>query len=616
MKSAMIPITNHPGVQINPNLAVILANNMMGWYYERYVNIFMDETHIDYVDNVNYEGVVTKIRVFPYTEIVGNVQTIIKNAIECGHFLHIWADEYYIEYSTRYKRKHFVHPLMIYGYDDVSAKFKAIFFDIRRGQIFIDVTYTQFFESVKNVRAYYCLGGNDDAIKQTITECKFVKEAKGIFHLNVLLRQLKNYLYCTTDYLTSWYTLSRPGLCESSNVIYGIQIYQQLIKFLSLPKEYIPIHYKAIHDFISHKKVILERLKYIENEYDCGEYFRKLINDFEKHCRKLEQIRLLNMKLQAKVGEPIASLCCEKDFLCNLRNTLEESYLLEINLIPQIIKCISSLMYPKNYLSSFKVLSIDCNSSCYNRIDKVFYFDDKKIYANRIDVVSQGGGCKNAIDYIIINDKWIYYLDMEYLNESPIRTINCIPEQLKSIKINANDNELQQRLNIFIISEDVNDSNRRVIQLDNRWRGFHHMKNVGFSNGIQFNIVGSDPFIIRDGLCIDSEVYRYIHIRMKVSADTDRAQIYFTTNNSPGLSENASLFFTLNPHPGEHSYYIDMGQSPMWTGMIYSIRLDPAHFYDNYIWKEKPEAICEVTQFEFIKRCHYELSNMQKNIFC
>jgi hypothetical protein len=43
-----------------------------------------------------------------------------------------WIDEYYIPERTRYKRDHFKHDLLVYGYDDENKMFTVIGYGVNR----------------------------------------------------------------------------------------------------------------------------------------------------------------------------------------------------------------------------------------------------------------------------------------------------------------------------------------------------------------------------------------------------------------------------------------------------------------------------------------------------
>ena len=65
----ILPLNNSSALQINFILGIILAGDMNGWFMERYVNIFMNGALLDYVDNVNYAGVINLGRCYTYDEV-------------------------------------------------------------------------------------------------------------------------------------------------------------------------------------------------------------------------------------------------------------------------------------------------------------------------------------------------------------------------------------------------------------------------------------------------------------------------------------------------------------------------------------------------------------------
>lgn len=64
---------------------------------------------------------------YTYDEVKSNcIIDIIEREIKQNNFLHIWVDEIAISPSIRYKRRHFVHPMMVYGYDEERQIVKAV----------------------------------------------------------------------------------------------------------------------------------------------------------------------------------------------------------------------------------------------------------------------------------------------------------------------------------------------------------------------------------------------------------------------------------------------------------------------------------------------------------
>ena len=181
-----LPLNTTNALQINPNLGIILSADMTGWFYERYVNIFMNGTTIDYVDNVNYSGLIAVQRHYRYDEIVANgIISIIEKELDNGSYMHVWVDEFALPQSIRYNKNHFVHPLMVYGYDDTQRVVFGVFFDINKGQVLAEINYQDFFNETATLNKTYQYGGTEDAIKKTVLVCALPEQIKGVFHIDV-----------------------------------------------------------------------------------------------------------------------------------------------------------------------------------------------------------------------------------------------------------------------------------------------------------------------------------------------------------------------------------------------------------------------------------------------
>lgn len=65
----ILPINTDPETHINFYLSMILTNeNMRAWFYERYYNLVMYEDIIDFIDNINYSGIIGHVRSYSWDE--------------------------------------------------------------------------------------------------------------------------------------------------------------------------------------------------------------------------------------------------------------------------------------------------------------------------------------------------------------------------------------------------------------------------------------------------------------------------------------------------------------------------------------------------------------------
>ncbi len=81
-----------------------------------------------------------------------------------------------------------------------------------------------------------------------------------------------------------------------------------------------------------------------------------------------------------------------------------------------------------------------------------------------------------------------------------------------------------------------------------------------------------DSSIIAHDLDIDISEADILHIRME-SDKNYWFQVYFATEDNPGLGENKKV--TGDTYQGERDYYINMGSNENWTGVLNTLRIDP-----------------------------------------
>ncbi len=89
----------------------------------------------------------------------------------------------------------------------------------------------------------------------------------------------------------------------------------------------------------------------------------------------------------------------------------------------------------------------------------------------------------------------------------------------------------------------------------------------------------SDPYIslsYADATpAVYADDYRYVALRVRASGlTTSRFKLYFSTNDLPDPTEELTGSFTMTTDGAYHTYFVDMGANPNWTGKLRSIRLD------------------------------------------
>ena len=594
----MSQLQNNFFIQLNPLLYFISEPDRTNWINERYVNLLTYDGIVDYVDNVNYSGIFHHIQTYGINELVDFHETL-KHAVVDNQFSVLWVDEFYLSASSRrYNVSHFVHPLIVYDYNEETDQYNVIFFDITKGQVFINIDADELSVAMSSVSTYYEYGADFGAIKNSLSIYKPSSTFKGEYHLNVFIKNLSHYLYCIKDNGADWYNLQRKHLYYSRNVVYGVQIYQVLIEELNSPE--CRINYKTIHDFTKHKRFLYEKLLYIEKEYYISQTLKNMIEQFGKHADTLERIRLLNLKYQTKNGNFSASLSFDEEYITKLKNALEKGYNTEIDLLPKIIQELKSLKYAKRYLSEHQIISYEI---ALNEKEEVQYVKqialDKPVYSNRIDIVNsieQESSCGKTI---IVNDKYRYLIDENREKYSNIYSIDIPVTPIKKIECRSSE-PTGFSLNIICLPGQNNSLVSFDPELLRKYDGKNHIE-LKSENGNIFQCVyvGEDPYIYKLGYAIDASHYKYICIEMKSFGTSKTAQLFFVNSGYQNWSQQRMVEFEIIPDGELHIYTIDMTRNEQWHGFIGGIRLDPAHYDSHCIWKAEDNAECYIRSFVF-----------------
>lgn len=206
-------INTNQETYINFYLSMILCDEKQyGWFYERFINIAICNGIIDFVDNINYEGIISHSRSFSLEEMRQiKLYDIVEKTICNGGFLMIWVDEYDLSCSMRYNSRHFVHPLLIYGYDNDKEIYNVWFFDINRGFRTVEIPQKEIEIAMFDAGIYY-MDGSTAATISSLVNIFHVSPVlpKLPFNINVFVRHLRDYLYGVNNIFTERYSSIKP----------------------------------------------------------------------------------------------------------------------------------------------------------------------------------------------------------------------------------------------------------------------------------------------------------------------------------------------------------------------------------------------------------------------
>ena len=127
----------------------------------------------------------------------------------------IWVDEYDLSCSMRYNSCHFVHPLLIYGYDDNKEIYNVWFFDINNGFRTVEITQKEIEIAMFDATIYYMSGSTEAIILSLVSIFQVSLVFPRLpFNINVFISHLRDYLYGMNNIFTERYSSIKPEFCK------------------------------------------------------------------------------------------------------------------------------------------------------------------------------------------------------------------------------------------------------------------------------------------------------------------------------------------------------------------------------------------------------------------
>jgi hypothetical protein len=293
------------------------------WFNSSYIQLYVEENSglnfYDY-DFSHYHIPFLKKHSLPRDIVFNKEEHIIDFTIQWlkeGYYVYHFVDEYYIDTKFSYHRQHFIHEMLLYGYNDEEELFYTSGFDSRGIYTKQTVSYKQFEEafqkadiSVDYQNVVYLWQANDDCRYQF--DVDFVKE------------QL-------SDYMLSKNTSMRHRMFyPAKQSVFGLDVYDYLVHHIRQgvhKDEFINVVF--FHLLWEHKVNMTERIKYMERlDYlpDTG-----LSLEFKEIEQAFYDIR--NQSLES-------SLSGHKSILYQSIKVIEEMKMKEYMILKQVIQAL------------------------------------------------------------------------------------------------------------------------------------------------------------------------------------------------------------------------------------------------------------------------------------
>ncbi len=321
------PITSFPALA--GLLGIVYNEKTVPWFVNNFIQIvtikefeFINEYYSNFYDDLPNNRVPQQaLCPFIKTLILNRdsvdndyIEHFIEKQIYDLYYIEIYLDLYFISVSEFYHREHFMHPVLIHGYDSEKKVFYiADFFKNRYESV--ETSYEEIKDSAKTIR-YESRVLNKDYYSFRFDTIKMFKYVKSNYKFSITL--FKKVLY---DYLNEKDSFEKyccyPMICDKK-VIYGIGIYRALRYNVENANEYIDVRpFYVVYD---HKSAMIVRITYLEqNGYvkeDDSDILKHKFIELTSETKKMISIILkFNITRDRRLKNKIINRICELEEL-------------------------------------------------------------------------------------------------------------------------------------------------------------------------------------------------------------------------------------------------------------------------------------------------------------
>ncbi len=338
----------------NP-LSIINANkNLVPWIHENYILVegidYKNEQMLIYTDgysisNLHYNNSLIKFDSIPVHFLyVDNLCKNIMEAIDDHAYVYIYLDEYYILNSIGGGRRHYLHEIMVYGYDREREIIYAVTLDATGH-------YNAIEESFKNVQIAFL----SESLKNMVGEAGdlyYEWEEKNRFILidgkqynEPYVFDVKNFKSKIVRYLSGEHTSEELYFAKVSSEyrFMGSKYYDLLISKIKNDTGYQLLDtgyqlFNLINHLYEHKKNMVDKLEYlalISKKNEIGTLAEKYKQEVYLPIRTL---RFLMLKIKRELQNHKNINIENKGIIIEQKLKITKYY--EINIFSDIVKYI------------------------------------------------------------------------------------------------------------------------------------------------------------------------------------------------------------------------------------------------------------------------------------
>ena len=264
LRTAVSPITGLVD-EAYPLMVALNSEKPWAWFYSNYIQIvFKNDEHRGYnirFYKTDHRGIMWDtmnpwikyniINVSFLKELgIGIIDFVIRS-IDSGYYLSVYLDRYYVRGVRNYQQSHMTHEAMVFGYDNAEKKIHLMEYAGAYLSPFV-ISFSAFKDAYDN---------SDLNRYDAINLLRLDTERRYQFDLVNVSEQMRDYLSSTN---TSERYRNNSNPIKTPFVTFGIDAYREARRLLDYDR--LQSDYRVFNSIWEHKKVMTERVRYMEEK--------------------------------------------------------------------------------------------------------------------------------------------------------------------------------------------------------------------------------------------------------------------------------------------------------------------------------------------------------------
>lgn len=292
-----------------PLCAILTNENLIPWYYQNFVELYFTDNHINYVGldfqflGYNYDMFLSYRFNIDYRQYKTMVSYLIGKLQE-QFYAYLNVDIFYIPHTPNYRKRHFYHDILLYGFDNQKKCFLGVYYDDEGIFNRHDIPYSDLKKAFQHIKD--C----SEFPKEQYDVTLFNFDNLSVpfrFDLKAFTTSLYNYVNSVDKTADMLFTIH---LRRFRHIQYDFGI-SGIEKLISKFETTHMVEFIKVNFLYEHKKGILSSMKYIASTHLKLPLLNEHIEAYQAIVDTYENIRMLTLKLRMLKQQ---DMTCEKLF--------------------------------------------------------------------------------------------------------------------------------------------------------------------------------------------------------------------------------------------------------------------------------------------------------------